>query len=115
MTTTKKPGISPTLMAAQELHVALRQFGKSVLLQPGFEEHDARRVQRAISKLAAMSESDSDSESPEGVWVVYYKDNGWHINSIHQTEIEALRSVADLGYGKAAFVPFGADWTSAIA
>lgn len=48
--------------------------------------------------------------TPErGVWVVYYHDAGPVVESVHATELEALRQVND-GTGKrVAFVPFGSE------
>lgn len=51
----------------------------------------------------------AEIERGRGVWVVYYHDQGPHVESVHASELEALRQVND-GAGKhAVFVPFGAE------
>jgi len=43
----------------------------------------------------------------DGVWVVWDRDGGPFVISIHATELEALRDAVERGYGKVTHVPFG--------
>lgn len=53
-------------------------------------------------------------EQPGGVWIVYTFDHGFKTDSIHLTELEALRVVERRGYGNVARVPFGVEIDDAV-
>lgn len=50
-----------------------------------------------------------------GVWVVGCLDWNWIVESVHPTELEALRIINGRGYGEAFFVPFGTEIAEAAA
>lgn len=47
--------------------------------------------------------------SEAGVWVVYNRDMGVMVQSIHADELSALRVINMQGYGSVAFVGYGSD------
>lgn len=53
--------------------------------------------------------------TPErGVWVVYQHDHGPQVESVHATELEALREINDAAGKRATFVPFGSEIREAL-
>lgn len=49
----------------------------------------------------------------EGVWMVGHFDWNWIVESVHESELEALRIVNGRGYGEVHFLPFGMDASDA--
>lgn len=48
-----------------------------------------------------------------GVWMVGSYDLNWITESVHESELEALRVINGRGYGSVHFLPFGADASEA--
>lgn len=106
-------------MMATELRVALNDFGVarremessySWSNQQGErEEAAAERVRSALVNLVGQP-----ARSTGGVWVVYHFDNNWIVNSVHETEPDALRAAVDQGFGKVVFTAFGRDVSEAF-
>lgn len=50
----------------------------------------------------------TEDDETEGVWALIDSDYGESITSVYSTELDALRELNGRGYGRVAFVPFGA-------
>ena len=71
-----------------------------------------RHTETLMCQAASRTECDNDAHwisDPEadGVWMVGHFDWNWITESVHATEIEALRVINGRGYGEVYFLPFG--------